>query len=126
MEPRDQPHWSYSSLACFLQCPLKYAFRYIECAEVERTSVSLPFGRAFHAVLSERARKGAGFTLEEAQADFAVYFKGETEASENLAFKPGETFDSCLDKGCEMLAVALENWQDDYVVKVVADRKSVV
>ena len=121
MEPHEQPHWSYSSLACYLQCPLKYALRYIENAEVERTSVSLPFGRAFHAVLSERARKGSGFKLEEAQADFAVYFRGETDVCEHLTFKADETFDSCLNKGCEMLAVALENWQDDYVVKAVAE-----
>ena len=93
MEPHEQPHWSYSSLACYLQCPLKYALRYIERAEVERTSASLPFGRAFHEVLSERARKGTGFKLEEAKADFAVYFRGETDASENLSYKQGETFD---------------------------------
>ena len=125
MEQQTTPHWSYSSLACFLQCPLKYALRYIERAEVERTSVSLPFGRAFHAVLSERARKGSDFKLEEAQADFAVYFRGETDASENLSYKQGETFDTCLNKGFDMLAVALENWQDDYVVKAVAEPFSV-
>ena len=126
METQTTPHWSYSSLACYLQCPLKYALRYIENAEVERTSVSLPFGRAFHAVLSERARKGSAFKLEEAQADFAVYFRGETDVCENLTFKADETFDSCLNKGCEMLAVALENWQDDYVVKAVAKPFTVV
>ena len=90
MEPHEQPHWSYSSLACYLQCPLKYALRYIENAEVERTSASLPFGRAFHAVLSERAIKGSAFKLEEAQADFAVYFRGETDVCENLTFKADE------------------------------------
>ena len=26
------PHWSYSSLNTYLQCPMKYAFRYIERA----------------------------------------------------------------------------------------------
>ena len=125
METPSTPHWSYSAMNCYLQCPLKYAFRYIEHAEVERTCVSLPFGRAFHAVLSERALKGPGFKLEDAQEDFAVYFKGETEASENLNFKPDETFDSCLNKGFDMLAVTLEHWQDDYAVKSVAEPFSV-
>ena len=55
---RETPHWSYSAFNTYLTCPIRYYFRYIEHAEVERTSVSIPFGRAFHAVLSERAMKG--------------------------------------------------------------------
>ena len=83
---REKPHWSYSAFNTYLTCPLRYYFRYIEHAEVERTSVSIPFGRAFHAVLSERAMKGADYTIEEAKEDFAVYFRGETEVSENLTY----------------------------------------
>lgn len=118
---KDTPHWSYSAFNVYLQCPLKYQFRYIEHAEVERTNVCLPFGRAFHAVLSERAWKGADFKLEDAQENFAFFFKGETEVSENLFYKPDETFDSCLQKGFDMLKVAMENWTDDYGVKSVAE-----
>jgi len=100
---------------------MKYAFRYVEHAPVERTGVCFPFGRAFHAVLTERAIKGPNFKLEDAKEDFAFYFKGETDATENLTYKPEETFEGCLEKGFDMLAVALENWQDDYLVKAVAD-----
>jgi len=125
MEMQDRPHWSYSALNCYLQCPLKYMFRYVEHAPEERTGVCLPFGRAFHAVLSERALKGSSFTEEDAKENFAFFFKGETEATDNLTYKEGETFDSSLDKGFAMLKVALENWQDDYVVKVVAKSFSV-
>lgn len=121
----EGPHWSYSALNTYLQCPMKYAMRYVEHAPEERTGACFPFGRAFHAVLSERAFKGPEFTLEDAKEDFAVYFQGETEASENLVYKPEETFDSCLNKGFDMLAVALENWQDDYTVKSVAESFSV-
>ena len=62
---RDAPHWSYSAFQTYLTCPVRYYFRYIEHAEVERTSISIPFGRAFHAVLSERAMKGADYTIED-------------------------------------------------------------
>ena len=124
-ELKKQPHWSYSALQCYLTCPMKYKFRYVDNAPVERTCSALPFGRAFHAVLSERARKGACSKLEDAQDDFAVYFKGETEVCENLCFKPGETYDSCLKKGFELLEVAYENWSDDYAVKSVAESFSV-
>ena len=118
---RDQPHWSYSALQCYLTCPMKYKFRYVDNAPVERTCSALPFGRAFHAVLSERAWKGSEFTLEDAKENFAFFFQGETEVSENLVYKPGESFDSCLEKGLDMLKVAYENWSDDYVVKTVAE-----
>ena len=55
---REMPHWSYSAMQCYLSCPLKYKFRYIDNAEPERTGSCFPFGRAFHAALSERARIG--------------------------------------------------------------------
>ena len=82
---RETPHWSYSAFQTYLTCPMRYFFRYIERAEVERTSASIPFGRAFHAVLSERAMKGTDYTVEDAKEDFSVYFRGETEVSENIS-----------------------------------------
>ena len=66
---RETPHWSYSSFQTYLTCSRKYFLRYIEHAEVERTSVAIPFGRAFHAVLSERARKGTNYKIEDAKED---------------------------------------------------------
>ena len=122
---RDQPHWSYSAFQTFLTCPMRYYFRYVEHAEVERTNVSIPFGRAFHAVLSDRARKGSSYTVEDAKEDFAVYFRGETEVSENISYKPSEDYWFWNQRGCDMLDVALAEWPDDYTVKSVAEAFSV-
>ena len=122
---REKSHWSYSSFNTYLTCPMRYYFRYIEHAEIERTSVSLPFGRAFHAVLSERARKGADFTVEDAKDDFAVYFRGETEASESLIYRADEDYLFWEQRGCDMLDVAFADWPDDYTVKSVAESFSV-
>ena len=118
---RETPHWSYSAFNTYLTCPMRYFFRYIEHAEVERTSVSIPFGRAFHAVLSERAMKGVDYTVEDAKEDFAVYFRGETEVSENISYKPDEDYWFWNQRGCDMLDVALAEWPDDYTVKSVAE-----
>ena len=49
---REMPHWSYSAMQCYLTCPLKYKFRYVDNAEPERTGSCFPFGRAFHATVS--------------------------------------------------------------------------
>ena len=122
---RETPHWSYSAFQTYLSCPRRYYFRYIEHAEMERTSVSLPFGRAFHAVLSERAMKGTDYTVEEAKEDFAVYFRGETEVSENLTYRADEDYWFWEQRGCDMLDVAFADWSDDYTVKSVAESFSV-
>jgi len=122
---REKPHWSYSAFNTFLTCPMRYYFRYIEHAEVERTSVSIPFGRAFHAVLSERAMKGTSYTIEDAKEEFDFFFRGETEVCENLSYKPDEDYWFWEKRGCDMLDVALAEWPDDYTVKSVAESFSV-
>ncbi len=122
---KETPHWSYSAFQTYLTCPMRYYFRYIAHAEPERTSVSLPFGRAFHAVLSLRAEKGKDYTAEDAKEDFAVYFRGETEVSENISYKPDEDYWFWNQRGCDMLDVAFAEWSDDYTVKSVAEAFSV-
>ena len=106
-ELRDQPHWSYSAFNTYLQCPMKYKFRYVDNAPVERTCSALPFGRAFHAALSERARVGMDLKLTDTKEIFADFFKVETDAAENLRYKANETFDSLLNTGFDMLTAAL-------------------
>ena len=81
---REAPHFSYTSLNTYLQSPMKYAFRYIELAPVERVGASFPFGRAFHAVLSARAINGASFSLDDGRDCFAEVFKAETDAAPQL------------------------------------------
>ena len=68
-ELRQEPHWSYSALNTYLNvCQLQYFYRYVEQAEVERTSVCLPFGKAFHAALTAQAWEclmGSSLTRDE-------------------------------------------------------------
>ena len=78
---RSQPHWSYTALNTYLNiCQLKFYYQYIENAERERTSSCFAFGRAFHAVLSERAIKGRDFSKAEAVSSFAFYLEHEIKA----------------------------------------------
>ena len=122
---KEKPHWSYSAFNTYLQCPMKYKFRYVDNAPVERTCSALPFGRAFHAALTERARVGMDLKLADTKDIFADFFKYEIAAAENLRYKPNETYDSLRQTGFDMLTVALENWQDDYTVESVAESFSV-
>ena len=44
-ELRKEPHWSYSALNTYLNvCQAQFMYRYVDQAEVERTSVCFPFG----------------------------------------------------------------------------------
>ena len=122
---RENPHWSYSAMQCYLTCPLKYKFRYIDNAEPERTGSCFIFGKAFHAALSERARIGKDMSEREVCDVFEDYFKVECEATLNLIFKPKEDFDSMLQTGFRMVEVACKNWLDDFAVQQVAETFSV-
>ena len=122
---RENPHWSYSAMQCYLTCPLKYKFRYIDNAEPERTGSCFIFGKAFHAALSERARIGKDMSEREVCDVCEDYFKVECDAAVNLTFKPNESYDSMLLTGVKMLEVACKNWMDDFAVESVAETFSV-
>ena len=55
-ELRQEPHWSYSALNTYLNiCQAQFMYRYVDQAEIERTSVCFPFGKAFHSALTAQA-----------------------------------------------------------------------
>ena len=124
-ELRKEPHWSYSAFHCYLTCPLKFKFQYIEHAKPEHTCSCFPFGRAFHAALSQRARSGPQLKIADAKELFEAYFKAEINAVEHLVYKPKEDYGSLLQMGFAMLTVCLENWQDDFAVRSVEEGFSV-
>jgi len=76
-------------------------------------------------VLSERARKGTNYTVEDAKEEFDFFFRGETEVCENLSYKPDEDYWFWNQRGCDMLDVAFAEWPDDYTVRSVAESFSV-
>ena len=121
---RQEPHWSYSALNTYLNiCQAQFMYRYVDQAEVERTSVCFPFGKAFHAALTAQAWKcmmGGSLTRDEIVDRFEETFKIEAEATPNLIYKEGENFDTVIDLAVKMLDAALANWSDYYTVKGVA------
>ena len=123
-ELRQEPHWSYSALNTYLNiCQAQFMYRYVEHAEVERTSACFPFGRAFHAALTAQAWEcvtGGSLTRDEMMEQFAEAFKIEIKATPNLIYKEGENYDSMLELASRMLDAVSANWSDCYTVKAVA------
>ena len=123
-ELRQEPHWSYSALNTYLNiCQAQFMYRYVEQAEVERTSACLPFGKAFHSALTAQAWEcmmGGSLTRDEIVDRFEEAFKIEADATPNLIYKEGENFDTVIDLAVKMLDAALANWSDYYTIKGVA------
>lgn len=123
-ELRKEPHWSYSALNTYLNvCQAQFMYRYVDQAEVERTSVCFPFGKAFHAALTAQAWEcmmGNSLRQDELVERFSEAFRIEAEATPPLIYKEGENFDSIIDLATKMLDAALANWTDYYTIKGVA------
>ena len=120
-ELRQEPHWSYSALNTYLNiCQAQFMYRYVDQAEVERTSVCFPFGKAFHAALTAQAWEcmtGNSLRQDELVERFSEAFRIEAEATPNLIYKEGENFDTVIALATKMLDAALAK-DPDYVVKL--------
>ena len=84
----------------------------------------LPFVISF----TGRPARTARFPVDDA-GFLTAFLDHQIELTNQWAFdsgdRNGERFDGCIGKASEMLSVALENWQDDYAVKIVAEPFSV-
>ena len=69
--------------------------------------------------------KGTSYTIKDAKEEFDFFFRGETEACENLTYKQDEDYWFWEQRGCDMLDVAFSEWPDDYTVKSVAESFSI-
>jgi len=120
-----EPHHSYTSLNTYLNiCQLQYFYRYIEKAPAERTAVALPFGTAMHEALSRQAqaaKSGKLLPAKELLDAFAVFFKANCDAAENLVFKREETYDDQIALAQRMFETVTKEWVDFYNIKSVAE-----
>ena len=121
----SEPHHSYTSLNTYLNvCQLQYYYRYVEKAPSERTAVALPFGTAMHEALSRQAqaaKSGRLLPAKELLDAFAVFFKANCDASENLVFRREETYDDQIALAQRMFETVTKEWVDYYNIRSVAE-----
>lgn len=126
---KDKPHYSYSALNTFINvCQLQYYYRYIEKLEAETTSVALPFGTAFHQVLSEQAqaaRSGRLLTPEQMTEAFCTYFKANCDDAGRIVFRKDETMDDQYATAGRMFRAVAKEWLDYYNIQSVAEAFSI-
>ncbi len=122
---KEQPHYSYSALNTYINtCQLLYYYRYIDKAESERTPVALPFGSAFHSVLSEQAqaaKTGNLMTAEQMTDAFATYFQANCKDAANIVFKRDENIEDQIATAKRMFETVNKEWIDYYNIQSVAE-----
>ena len=122
---KEQPHYSYSALNTYVNtCQLMYYYRYVEKAESERTPVALPFGSAFHSVLSEQAqaaKTGNLLTADQMTEAFAAYFQANCKDAANIVFKRDENIEDQIATAKRMFEVVNKEWLDYWNIQSVAE-----
>ena len=122
---KEQPHYSYTALNTYINiCQLLYYYRYIEKVEAERTPVALPFGTAFHSVLSEQAqaaKTGKLMTADEMTDAFAAYFQVKCKDDANIVFKRDENIEDQIATAKRMFETVNKEWIDYWNIQSVAE-----
>ena len=122
---KEQPHYSYTALNAYINtCQLLYYYRYVEKAEPERTPVALPFGSAFHSVLSEQAqaaKTGKLLTADEMTEAFATYFRAACKDAGNIVFKRDENIEDQIATAKRMFEAVNKEWIDYWNIQSVAE-----
>lgn len=102
-----RPYLSYSQLALYLDCPLKYRFRYVDGIKTDGVSSALVFGQALHQALAKfytDSMDGKFFSLTELLSVFEAMWWEGCEANV-VVYRKGEDFQNLLLQGKEMIKV---------------------
>jgi len=120
-EMKEKLHVSYSQINCYLTCPLKYRFQYVEGRIPECVGSGLVFGKAIH----EAAAAFYHSILEDnepvpesvSSQIFAEMIQKSLDESP-VSFKKGEDQASILSKGTELISLLYKRERPNKVVLV--------
>jgi len=101
---KENLHISYSQISCYINCPLKFYFRYVKGIPNENISSALPFGKAIHSGIEHfyitYKRKQENVNIKTVEELFADVFTTEINKGDALViFKKDETKETSIDMG---------------------------
>jgi len=88
-ELKDKPHISYSQISCYMGCPLKYRFQYVDGIEPPFVSAALVLGSGIHAALNRHYQahlEGVRLEPSELMKTFSEHWRLENEQREVIIF----------------------------------------
>src|SRR5438128_2839387 len=102
----QERHYSVSQVQCYLGCPLKYRFQYVDRLPKPFQPAALAFGIAIHQAVEHFHRaKLNGSTPDPSQALELFEESWRRQQEMNLAFPPGEDEETLMRRGRAMLEV---------------------
>lgn len=116
MKPRAL---SASQLSCYLMCPRKYAFRYVERIDAEHRSSALAFGSAVHSALEWfHDEKLLGHAPDVFDVVSVFMADWDAEQERRLRFKEDETADSLAALGMALVRLYVERFAEQEIAGV--------
>ncbi len=92
LELTGRDYVSYSALATYRLCPLKYRFRYVDRLAEESVAANLLFGAAFHKAIEhyfqELMSKGAAPSLNALLAEYQAHWRSQSH--KRICYKKAE------------------------------------
>ena len=103
-------HISFSQLATYLMCPMKYAHQYYWGTPPESKPSALVFGKAIHKAVEHYYRNlkdtGEIIPVEQMEAVFMASINDDVQSTEvELTYKEGENLNTLLKQGVELISV---------------------
>jgi putative RecB family exonuclease len=119
-ELRNEPHLSASGILDYITCGLSYKFGRVDSVEKESTSDVLVLGKAIHRTLESyywTKQQGHSCARENLLSVFEHHWRNECESTENIWWNDGNTYESLLEYGKQLMEVYLDNLpQNDFKV----------
>lgn len=115
-----RPHWSYSAISQYLRCPLQYYFQRILGLPAKSVSSGLVLGSAVHSALANfhrHVQQGES----PSSASVADSFRGawqDRESVEAIAYRDGDSRESCIDQGVNLLETYLKEPPPQTIVAI--------
>ena len=110
-------HYSYTQLSTYLQCPLKYRYKYLDGWQERDDKASLAFGRVFQMAVE------AQFLVDDSVRFFAKHW-AEVKGLK-LEYSNGDSWEKMLEQGQQLLGrfredqrVQIEDGRTDFQVKI--------
>ena len=109
-------HLSYSSLSCYLQCPLKWKLHYVDRLEPEFITSSLVFGQAIHQSVAAFLESTVTGDLLNADQMTDIARNAWVSGNGNIRYQAKEDENSLMKKTRELLSLYREAWNEEVVV----------
>jgi putative RecB family exonuclease len=117
----DEPHISFSQINCYMNCPLKYRFQYIDQLEADFVPSAIPFGSSLHEALAFFYRGLRDYKSRYSLDALIDIFKCDWELrnqSEPVRYDHGDTKDRMTNLAISMLKAFYENVTPGEVIVV--------